>query len=100
MPYQPAESAYALDPFGMVQPPRQPLTEEDVAMAQRRLSRWGIEDSMMGRANAWRGDMVRKRDNILSDDGLSTKTPDQGTSSSALKEGAKSVLKNGLVSSL
>lgn len=94
MAYQPSELAYSTDPFGMIQPGK-PLTEEDVARAQGRLERLGLEDSMMGQANAWRGRMVAKRDDLLSGGG-----PVQDPNASALKEGAKSVVKSGLLSSL
>lgn len=96
MPYTPNEAAYATDPFGMVQP-ADPLTEEDVAAAQQRLERVGLEDSMLGKANDWRGKMVGKRDALTSGPSF---VAAPSANSSALKEGAKSALSKGLMSSL
>ena len=99
MPYRPSESAYALDPFGMAQPP-DPLTEEDVALAQRRLERVGLGDSMLGKANDWRGRMVAKRDGLLDSKGPDTQPAAPSANSSALKDGAKAAVNSGLLSSL
>lgn len=99
MPYTPSEAAYATDPFGMVQP-ADPLTEEDVAAAQRRLERFGLEDSMLGKANDWRGKMVGKRDALTSGPSPVAAVAAPSSNSSALKEGAKSALSKGLMSSL
>lgn len=99
MPYRPSESAYALDPFGMAQPP-DPLTDEDVALAQRRLERVGLGDSMLGKANDWRGRMVAKRDGLLDSKGSAVQSAAPSANSSALKDGAKNAVKSGLLSSL
>lgn len=100
MPYRPSESAYALDPFGMAQPV-DPLTEEDVAVAQRRLERVGLEDSMLGNVNDWRGRMVSKRDGLLDSKGPAVQAASPSANSSALKDGAKNAaMSSGLLSSL
>ena len=99
MPYRPSESAYALDPFGMAQPV-DPLSEEDVALAQRRLERVGLGDSMLGKANDWRGRMVAKRDGLLDSKGPDTQPAAPSANSSALKDGAKAAVNSGLLSSL
>jgi len=100
MPYRPSESAYALDPFGMAQP-ADPLSQEDVDAAARRLERVGLEDSMLGKVNDWRGRMVGKRAGLLDSKEPVVQTTAPSSNSSALKDGAKgAAINGGLLSSL
>lgn len=97
MGYRPSESAPGLDPFGMGQANPQPVTENDVEATRARLKRFGLQDSMMGRANDWRGDLVESRDALRE----SMRSSVLGSSNdSAVKSAATGAAKSGMLASL
>lgn len=94
MPYTPSEPAYATDPFALIEAGRrsQPLSMEDVDLAQRRLERLGLDETLVGRANKWRGRMVDRRDGARNELIHTVDTGGASTNDGALKGAAKSAL--------
>lgn len=97
MGYRPSESVQAIDPFGMGQATAQPANAADVEATRARLSRFGLQDSMMGRANDWRGDLVQSRDALRE----SMRNSVMGSNGdSAVKSAASGAAKSGMLASL